>query len=57
MFLFRLIRRTAVNVENTIRAMQEHLVLIDAIAAGDGTAARRALEAHVRGVLHRVMYG
>ncbi len=57
MFLFRLIRRTAVNVENTIKAMEEHLALIDAIAAGDGAAARRALETHVRGVLHRVVYG
>jgi DNA-binding GntR family transcriptional regulator len=57
MFLFRLIRRTAVNVENTIKAMEEHLAVIDAIAGGDGPAARRALEAHVRGVLHRVVYG
>lgn len=57
MFLFRLMRPNAVNVENTIKAMEEHLAVIDAIAAGDGAAARRALEAHIRGVLHRVIYG
>ena len=55
MYLLRLLNPDAVGPENTVRAMLEHLAIIDAIGAGDAAAASAALRGHFRNVLHRIL--
>lgn len=55
MYLFRLHNLDAVGPANTIQSMREHLVVIDALEAGDVEAAISGLDAHLKGVLHRVL--
>lgn len=55
MYLLRLHNPSAVGPVNTVTSMQEHLDIIDALAAGDVEAAVEGLEHHLQGVLHRVL--
>jgi DNA-binding GntR family transcriptional regulator len=55
MYLIRLHNLVAVDEANTIRSMNEHLVVVDALERGDAEGAIRALDNHLQGVLHRVL--
>ena len=55
MFILRLLTPESVGPANTILSMREHMVVIDALELGDVDGAVRALETHVRNVLHRVL--
>ena len=55
MYLFRLHNLDAVGPANTLQSMREHLAVIDALEAGNTDAAIHALDAHLKGVLHRVL--
>lgn len=55
MYLLRLHNLNAVGPANTVTSMEEHLVIIDALRAGDVEAAVDGLDRHLQGVLHRVL--
>lgn len=55
MYLLRLINPEAVNPSNTVKSMEEHLVVLDALEARDAEAAVDALQKHLKGVLHRLI--
>jgi len=55
MYLLRLHNLNAVGPANTVTSMEEHLVIIDALHAGDVDAACDGLDRHLQGVLHRVL--
>ncbi|MBN9303802.1 MAG: hypothetical protein BGO82_15625 [Devosia sp. 67-54] len=55
MYLLRLINPEAVNTGSTIKAMREHVAIIDAVEARAPDAAADALDRHLQGVLHRVL--
>ncbi len=55
MYLLRLHNLNAVGPGNTVTSMEEHLVIIDALQAGDVDAACDGLDRHLQGVLHRVL--
>lgn len=55
MYLLRLHNLNAVGPANTVTSMEEHLVIIDALKAGDVEAACDGLDRHLQGVLHRVL--
>lgn len=55
MYIIRLHNMVAVGPANTVKSMQEHLAIIDALADGRTDGAIAALEAHLQGVLHRVL--
>jgi DNA-binding GntR family transcriptional regulator len=55
MYLIRLHNLVAVDEANTVRSMNEHLAVIDALEAGNAEAAIEALDKHLQGVLHRVL--
>lgn len=55
MYLLRLHNLNAVGPANTVTSMEEHLVIIDALRAGDVEAAVDGLDRHLKGVLHRVL--
>lgn len=54
-YLLRLLNPDAVGPKNTIKSMQEHQVVLEAIAARDETAAVEALQRHINNVLHRIL--
>ncbi len=54
-YLLRLLNPDAVGPKNTIKSMQEHQDVIEAIAARDEPAAIEALQRHINGVLHRIL--
>ena len=55
MYLLRLHNLNAVGPGNTVTSMEEHLVIVDALAVGDVDAACDGLDRHLQGVLHRVL--
>jgi DNA-binding GntR family transcriptional regulator len=55
MYLLRLLNPEAVNTASTLKAMREHLAIVDAIEARSPEAAADALDRHLQGVLHRVL--
>jgi DNA-binding GntR family transcriptional regulator len=55
MYLLRLHNLNAVGPANTVTSMEEHVVIIDALKAGDVEAACDGLDRHLQGVLHRVL--
>lgn len=55
MYLLRLHNLNAVGPVNTVTSMEEHVVIIDALKAGDVEAACDGLDRHLQGVLHRVL--
>lgn len=55
MYLLRLHNLNAVGPASTVTSMEEHLVIIDALRAGDVEAAVDGLDRHLQGVLHRVL--
>lgn len=55
MYLFRLHNLDAVGPANTLQSLREHLAVIDALEAGNVDGAIHALDAHLKGVLHRVL--
>ena len=55
MYLLRLLNPEAVNTASTVKAMGEHVAIIDAIEARSPDAAADALDRHLQGVLHRVL--
>ncbi len=55
MYLLRLHNLNAVGPANTVTSMEEHLVIVDALRAGDVEAACDGLDRHLQGVLHRVL--
>lgn len=55
MYLIRLHNMEAVGPANSVRSMEEHLDVIDAIERRDAEAATTALDRHLQGVLHRVL--
>jgi len=55
MYLLRLHNLNAVGPANTVTSMEEHLVIVDALKAGDVDAACDGLDRHLQGVLHRVL--
>lgn len=55
MFLIRLINMEAVGPANTIRSMNEHLDILDALEQRDADGAVTALNKHLQGSLHRVL--
>lgn len=55
MYLLRLTNPEAVDPANTVVSMQEHVDIIDSLAAGDIEGAIEGLDAHLKGVLHRVL--
>lgn len=55
MYLLRLLNPDAVGPSNTIKSMQEHLAVIDALGRRDAAAAAEALQRHITGVLHRIL--
>ena len=55
MYLLRLINPEAVNTNSTLKAMREHVAIIDAVEARSPEAAADALNRHLQGVLHRVL--
>lgn len=55
MYLLRLHNLNAVGPANTVTSMEEHLVIIEALKAGDVEAACDGLDRHLQGVLHRVL--
>ena len=55
MYLLRLHNLNAVGPANTVTSMEEHMVIIDALKAGDVEAACDGLDRHLQGVLHRVL--
>ena len=55
MYLLRLHNLNAVGPASTVTSMEEHLVIIDALKAGDVDAACDGLDRHLQGVLHRVL--
>jgi DNA-binding GntR family transcriptional regulator len=55
MYLLRLINPEAVNTNSTLKAMREHVAIIDAVEARSPEAAADALDRHLQGVLHRVL--
>lgn len=55
MYIIRLHNMVAVGPANTEKSMREHIAIIDALASHDTGGAIAALEAHLQGVLHRVL--
>lgn len=55
MYLLRLHNLNAVGPAHTVTSMEEHIDIIDALAASDVDGAVEALERHLQGVLHRVL--
>jgi len=55
MYLIRLHNLDAVGPANTIQSMREHLVIIDALEAGNVEDAIDGLDRHLKGVLHRTL--
>lgn len=55
MYVIRLHNLDAVNPANTINSLTEHLVVIDALEAGNTEAAIDGLDRHLKGVLHRTL--
>ncbi len=55
MFLLRLLRSDVVGPTNTRHSLEEHLKVLDALEGRDPDAASKALEDHLRGVLHRIL--
>jgi DNA-binding GntR family transcriptional regulator len=55
MYLLRLLNPDAVGPKNTVKSMQEHQAVVEAIAVRDETAAVDALQRHIFGVLHRIL--
>ena len=55
MYLIRLHNLVAVDEANTIRSMNEHLIIVDALERGDTEGAIEGLDNHLQGVLHRVL--
>lgn len=55
MYLIRLHNLVAVGPANTIQSMTEHLVIIDALEAGNVEGAIDGLDRHLKGVLHRTL--
>lgn len=55
MFILRMLSPESVGPANTILSMREHMAVMDALETRDVEGAVRALETHVRNVLHRVL--
>lgn len=55
MYLIRLINLDAVNAPNTIKSLQEHMDIIDALSRRDASSATEALQRHIKGVIHRTL--
>jgi DNA-binding GntR family transcriptional regulator len=55
MFVLRLLHPDSVGVINTLKAMEEHMAIVDALEKQDAEGAVVALERHLSGVLHRVL--
>jgi DNA-binding GntR family transcriptional regulator len=55
MYIIRLHNMVAVGPANTEKSMREHIAIIDALGSRDTDGAIAALEAHLQGVLHRVL--
>ncbi len=55
MYLIRLHNLDAVGPANTVQSMREHLIIVDALEAGDVDAAVNGLDRHLQAVLHRVL--
>jgi len=55
MYLLRLHNLNAVGPAQTVTSMEEHLAILDGLAAGDVEGAIDALDLHLQGVLHRVL--
>lgn len=55
MYLIRLHNLVAVDEANTVRSMEEHLAVVDALERTDTQGAIEALDQHLRAVLHRVL--
>lgn len=55
MYLLRLLNPDAVGPKNTVKSMQEHQSVLDAIAERNEVAAVDALQRHINGVLHRIL--
>jgi DNA-binding GntR family transcriptional regulator len=55
MYLLRLTNLDAVNAANTIRSMEEHLDIVEALKERDATRAIEALQRHIQGVIHRTL--
>lgn len=55
MYLIRLHNLDAVGPANTVQSVREHLVIIDALEAGNVEAAIDGLDRHLKAVLHRTL--
>lgn len=55
MYLLRLTNLDAVNAANTIKSMEEHLEIVEALKRRDAAAAIEALKRHIQGVIHRTL--
>ena len=55
MYLIRLHNLVAVGPANTVQSMNEHLLVVEALAGGDVEGAMEALDNHLMAVLHRVI--
>lgn len=55
MYLLRLLNPDAVGPTNTIKSMQEHIEVVDALSRRDAGAAVEALQRHMKNVLHRIL--
>ena len=55
MYLLRLTNPEAVDPTNTVISMEEHVDIIESLAAGDIEGAVDGLDAHLKGVLHRIL--
>ena len=55
MFLIRLVNMESVSPASSIRSMQEHLAIVEALEQRNAEAATEALDSHLKGVLHRVL--
>lgn len=55
MYLLRLINPDAVGPSNTLKSMNEHIEVIQALEKRDTVASVEALQRHMKGVLHRIL--
>ena len=55
MYLLRLTNLDSVNTANTIKSMEEHLDIVEALKDRDATRAVEALQRHIKGVIHRTL--
>ncbi|MGO1076929.1 GntR family transcriptional regulator [Inquilinus sp. CA228] len=55
MYLIYLVNLDSVNTSSTVKALQEHMDIIDALSRRDASGAVEALQRHMQGVIHRTL--